>query len=162
MDESIRWLWTQSRTREAIEIVRRGAKINKRPFSFSIDIDKKSIEKNSTKPQLPPTTYGIHDLFRLPTIRLRTIITAFNWFAVSLCFYGLAFNTGSLPGDPFLVFFILSFMDLPGFFLITLIVNKTGRRSLSATLLFIGGISCIITTIVPRGKQPHYYYYYFI
>lgn len=131
----------------------------------AIDIVKSAVETNggnfhpSTQRKLSLTTvkpfmeesYGVSDLFVTPNLRFRAINTAFNWFAIALCFYGLAFNTGGLHGDPYLVFFLSGLADLPGHLLVILVVDKTGRRSLNAVLLFLGGAACVATTLIPKG-----------
>jgi len=97
-------------------------------------------------------SYGLSDLFKTPNLRFRAINTAFQWFSIALCFYGLAFNTGALPGDPYFVFFLSGLADLPGHLLVILVVDKTGRRCLNAFFLFVGGVACVGTTFIPRGK----------
>lgn len=152
VDESIRWLWTQKRVEEAVKIANNAVKLNGGSFSNNYKIPQ---THSTVQPQ--GSKFGLSDLFRLPIMRFRAIITAFNWFAISLCFYGLAFNMEGLTGDPrssfhpYLVFLILAFADLPGFLLVALLFNKTGRRPLNSTLLCIGGVVCIVTTVIPRG-----------
>jgi OCT family organic cation transporter-like MFS transporter 4/5 len=148
LDESIRFLYSQGRIAEAVKIAKNAVRLNGGSFTNNYKIS----ENNSTfKRQHSFVLSGLADILRFPIMRCRAIITAFNWFAISLCFYGLAFNTGRLSGNPYLVFFISAAADLPGFFFVVLLVNKTGRRSLNATFLFIGGGLCIITTLIPRG-----------
>ncbi len=49
--------------------------------------------------------------------------------------------------------------DLPGHLLVVLIVDKTGRRSLNAFFLFVGGVACIATTFIPGGSLTISYTY---
>lgn len=148
MDESIRWLWSQGRIQEAVAIARKACRTN--GISFNNSYEGKYTEAASNK-MSEDTSYGLSDLFKTPNLRFRAINTAFQWFAVALCFYGLAFNTGALPGDPYFVFFLAGIADLPGHLVVVLIVDKTGRRALNTAFLFIGGMACIITTFIPRG-----------
>jgi len=157
IDESIRWLWSQGRIQEAVKIARKAARTN--GISFNNNYDSK-YSAAALKMQTEETVkYGLSDLFKTPNIRFRAINTAFQWFSIALCFYGLAFNTGALPGDPYLVFFLAGFADLPGHLLVVLIVDKTGRRPLNAAFLLIGGVACVITTFIPRGNmQPNWHH----
>jgi len=148
IDESIRWLWSQGRIQEAVSIARKAVRMNGRSFNNSSEstYTAAAIKANTDE------SYGLSDLFKTPNLRFRAINTAFKWFAIALCFYGLAFNTGALPGNPYFVFFLSGLADLPGHLLVVLIVDKTGRRPLNSAFLLIGGVACVITTFIPRGK----------
>lgn len=84
MDESPRWLWTQGRTKEAIDIVARGVKINKR----GIGVDKEYFLQRRDKPQrtvseAPKASAGMSDLFKTPNLRIKTLNVCLCWFANS-------------------------------------------------------------------------------
>jgi len=96
------------------------------------------------------------DLFGSPNLRLRTLNVAFNWFANSLVYYGLSFNIGTLPGNPFLIFFLNGLAELPGYVIVVGFVDRTGRRSLSSLLLFLGGLACVVIAFIPRGDVMRY------
>jgi len=96
-------------------------------------------------------SYGISDLFRTPVLRSRAINVAFNWFANSIVYYGLSLNTGNLPGNPYLVLFLIGLAEIPGYLLVIGLVDITGRRSLCSTLMLLGGFACIIVAFIPTG-----------
>ena len=84
MDESPRWLWTQGRTKEAIDIVAKGVKINKR----GIGVDKEYFLQRRNKPQrnvseAPKASAGMSDLFKTPNLRIKTLNVCLCWFANS-------------------------------------------------------------------------------
>jgi hypothetical protein len=130
-----------------VSIARKAVRVNGRSFNnnFEGKYQAAALKIHSEE------SYGVSDLFKTPHLRFRAINTAFQWFAIALCFYGLAFNTGGLPGDPYFVFFLSGIADLPGHLLVILIVDKTGRRPLNAFFLFIGGVACLVTTLIPKG-----------
>ena len=43
--------------------------------------------------------YSLLDLLKLRRMRIVSLSVAFNWFTVSLVFYGLALNVGNLSGE---------------------------------------------------------------
>jgi OCT family organic cation transporter-like MFS transporter 4/5 len=132
--------------------VRKGCKVNGSKLSSVFDIEEDETATAPFKrPKQKSPSHGFTDLFKTPVLRFRALAAAFLWFSVAICFYGLAFNTGALPGDPYLVFFLVAAADLPGHLLVALIVDRTGRRPLNAALLFIGGVACVVTTFLPRG-----------
>jgi Na+/melibiose symporter-like transporter len=146
VDESIRWLWGQGRTKEAIDIVEKGVKVNGTHFDRN-----KVRQRAPLKDDEVQETKGIADLFKKPVIRGRALMVAFVWFANSLVYYGLSLNTGSLMGNPFLMLFFVGLAEVPGYILVILLVDKTGRRSLCAALLIIGGVACLIVSFLQQG-----------
>lgn len=95
MDESPRWLWTQGRQIEAVDIVAKGVKTNNR----GVGIDKEHYLSRS-KPQriatdAPKASAGLTDLFRSPNMRIKTLNVCLCWFANSIAYYGLSLSTVS-------------------------------------------------------------------
>ena len=97
--------------------------------------------------------HGITDLFKTPRIRCRMLTVTFLWMANSLVYWGLSLNTGSLVGNPFLMMFISGLVEVPSDFIVILLLDRTGRRSLCSILFFIGGASCVATAFMHKGKQ---------
>lgn len=98
MDESPRWLWTQGRQAEAIEIVAKGVRINRSPNG----IDKqyylshtKAVPRSSAVTE-HKGSYGMSDLFKSPNLRIKTLNVCFCWFANSIGYYGLSLSAVSL------------------------------------------------------------------
>ncbi|CAO1401128.1 unnamed protein product [Diamesa hyperborea] len=164
MDESPRWLWTQGRTKEAIDIVARGVKINKR----GIGVDKEYFLQRRDKPQrtvseAPKAAAGMSDLFKTPNLRIKTLNVCLCWFANSIAYYGLSLSTGKLYGNPFFILFIMSLVEIPSYIAVILLLDRLGRRSITSIFMLIGGVACIIavfmaqrsteaTTVVMIGK----------
>lgn len=93
MDESPRWLWTQGRQAEAVEIVVKGVKINRR----GIGLDKQYYLSRSKPHRVvidaPQSSAGITDLFKSPNLRVKTLNVCLCWFANSIAYYGLSLST---------------------------------------------------------------------
>lgn len=97
MDESPRWLWTQGRQAEAVNIVAKAARINKN----SQGVDKQyylshtKVPRNDSAVESKPSSYGISDLFKSSNLRIKTLNVCFCWFANSIAYYGLSLSTVS-------------------------------------------------------------------
>lgn len=68
-----------------------------------------------------------------------------------MAYYGLSLNSNKMEGNPFLNMFVMALVELPCYALVIAFLDKTGRRSLTSTLMLLGGGACIITAFVPQG-----------
>ena len=59
-------------------------------------------------------TPGIMDLFRPRLVRLRTLNMFYQWFAVTLAYYGLSFSSTDLAGDKYSNFCASVAIEIPG------------------------------------------------
>ena len=73
----------------------------------SNDGDNKPAENVNKNP-------GIMDLFRPKVVRLRTLNMFYQWFAVTLAYYGLLFSSTDLAGDKYSNFCASVAADIPG------------------------------------------------
>jgi len=56
----------------------------------------------------------ILNLFYPKEILLRTLNMFYQWFSVTLCYYGLSYGSTSLLGDPYTNFCLSVFIEIPG------------------------------------------------
>jgi hypothetical protein len=96
MDESPRWLWTQGRQAEAVNIVAKAVKFNKSPTGidkqYYLSFTKTARVNASDEPK---SSYGISNLFKTPNLRRMTLNVCLCWFANSIAYYGLSLSTVS-------------------------------------------------------------------
>ena len=71
-----------------------------------------STEKMSTVDKKPT----FFDLFYPKTILLRSLNMFYQWFSVTMCYYGLSYASTSLFGDPYTNFSLSVFIEIPGKF----------------------------------------------
>lgn len=148
-----RWLWAQGRREEAVKIVSKGVKWNGSgvPLDRQYYLSKSkymSIETGDTKGE----SAGLSDLFKTPNLRIKTLNVCFCWFANALAYYGLSLSAGNLQGNPFLILFILAVVELPSYLAIIFTLDLLGRRSITSTLMLIGGVCCIAAAYIEQGS----------
>lgn len=151
MDESPRWLWSQGRAKESLDIVQRALKMN----GSNIKLDTaKYVSKSKLVPisaTEEPPNQSVVDLLRLPNLRKKTLNVCFNWFANSIAYYGLSLSKKNLDGNPYLTMFLRGLVELPAYIFLCLFMDRMGRRCLISTFMLIGGICCILAAFLSES-----------
>ncbi|KAL1138781.1 hypothetical protein AAG570_008843 [Ranatra chinensis] len=149
IDESPRWLWSQGRYSESIDIVERGVRMNGGVMPVRSHYLEAGEEGEDTPLMVP--SYGITHMFRTPRLRMMTLNVCLNWFANSLAYYSLSLNTGQMFGNPYLMLFVMGLVEIPSYVMTVLVLDRTGRRCLTSSLMIVGGFACLLTAFLPKG-----------
>ncbi|XP_014663280.1 PREDICTED: organic cation transporter protein-like [Priapulus caudatus] len=145
--ESPRWLYAEGRVDDCDKALRRVAKTNKTSYpdhvQLKLDAKKHMIVTADGSAREPNFT----DILRTPNMRKNSINLMYQWFVVSMVYYGLAMNSANLGTDPYLSFAAAALVGLPGKLFGAIILKYLGRRlSLSGTML-LAGITCLVTAL---------------
>lgn len=70
---------------------------------------------------------------------------------MSLLYYGLSLNVGGFGLNIYLTQLIFGFVEIPANLGALALIQRFGRRMCQASLLFIGGVACLMTLAVPKG-----------
>ncbi|XP_051732045.1 solute carrier family 22 member 2 [Ctenopharyngodon idella] len=140
--ESPRWLLSQNKRTEALEIIKMIAKENKKTLSKNIE----TLQIENTE---SASTASFMDLFRTSKLRTYTFILSFNWFTSAVVYQGLIMRLGILGGNVYVDFLISGIVELPAAFLILLTIERIGRRLPFATANIVAGVACLTTAFIP-------------
>ncbi|KAK7503120.1 hypothetical protein BaRGS_00005746 [Batillaria attramentaria] len=135
LPESPRWLVSRGRIEEASAIVRHAARVNK------ADVSEKVLSLQDIQDDGPQEKFW--HLFTSPVLILRCLIIFFNWCVVSMVYYGLGLNVGSLSGNLFLNFLYANIAETLSYVFCLLLLNRTGRRVLHCFTMLLGGVACV-------------------
>ncbi|KAJ8921692.1 hypothetical protein NQ315_010602 [Exocentrus adspersus] len=149
MDESPRWLWGTGRTKEAVDIVKKALKMNGSPINLETAA---FVSKGKSEERTSNDDSGVSDLFKTPNLRKKTLNVMLCWFANSLVYYGLSLSTGNLEGNPYLILFVMGLVELPSYVVTVYVMDRLGRRSLTAFDMIVGGLCCIIAANLATGS----------
>lgn len=152
--ESMRWLLSQGRIDEVIQMLNKVAAINDKQVPGDIiqkfketmetqwDAAKVTKEEKGRKP-------NIKDLFLTKNMRLKTLIICFSWVVNETVYVGLSYYGPSMGTDPYFSFFLSSIVEVPGYILCLLLMDKLGRRSTLCGMMIVSGLASISTAILP-------------
>ncbi|KAJ8026602.1 Organic cation transporter protein [Holothuria leucospilota] len=145
--ESPRWLYSSQRNKEAARIVQKIARFNR------VKISDKFLEELTTNVdlQIEERNLSPMDLFRVPTMRYRSLCLLFIWFTVSLMYYGLILSTESLGVNIYLGMLISGAVDIFGFCSSIFLIEWFGRRLTESGLLAISALAGILIIVTPSG-----------
>lgn len=84
---------------------------------------------------------------------LRFLIVFFIWGVNAFIFYGLSINSTSLAGNEYLNFALVCLIEIPGYTLAWISIEKLGRRISLVASLLLCGITCTLTIFVTNNSN---------
>ncbi|KAH8259314.1 hypothetical protein KR026_002200 [Drosophila bipectinata] len=149
--ESARWLVSQGKVDKAIGILKKLEHRNGRNVPPQTYQDFANSCRRMQEQEEQNGSYSVLDLFKSPRLRRTTLLLIVIWMAISLVFDGHVRNVGSLGLDIFFTFTVASFTELPADTLLTVTLDRFGRRWLACGSMVASGIFSLLATVVPVG-----------
>lgn len=81
----------------------------------------------------------------------RGLILLVIWATNAFVFYGLSLNATSLSGNKYVNFILVCLIEIPGYTLSWLTMNKIGRRWALAASLLLCAFTCVAGGFVSQG-----------
>ena len=85
---------------------------------------------------------------------------------MSFVYYGLILNTEHLSGNFFLNFFFGALVELPGYTICIVLLNRVGRKKLYIAFMVIGGIAGILSVLpniyASEGKENSLFFIFIL
>ena len=139
--------------------MRRIAQTNGREFPTHIfeNLTEKVENCPNKEIEIEPNSSGVSFITMLHTsqILLRRIFNmSFQWFSVTLCYYGLSFASTSLSENVFTDFMLSVAIEIPGYIFCLLTINRCGRRPILSLCQIISGLACIACAFLFQTNQP--------
>jgi hypothetical protein len=148
---TFRWLVSQGRIKKALGILKKFEKINGKEVSPQIYKDFSDSCARMQEEEAANSSYSLLDLFKTPRLRNITILLILIWMCISLVFDGHVRNVGSLGLDFFFTFTVAAATELPADTLLTLTLDKWGRRWLAFGTMVMSGVFSLLAVCVPVG-----------
>ena len=142
--ESPRWLLSMGRMEEAEAIVKTAAEFNQ--TTLPSDWTLKSVQREKVR------RANVLDMFRYPTMRMKTLILYYNWFVNAFAYFGLTMNMGTLGGSDVLLNFTISgILEIPAYSAAIILLLYFGRRVPYYCSMLLCGASLLSIMLIPRG-----------
>ncbi|XP_026734613.1 organic cation transporter protein-like [Trichoplusia ni] len=149
--ESARWLISQGKIDEAIKIVQKCSRINRKKIPDEVVKEFRETAKAIAKAEEELKNYSVIDLVRTPRLRRHTILLVVIWMSIAMVFDGHVRNVGSLGLDMFTTFTVATFTEFPADVLLILTLDILGRRWLAFGTMALSGIFSLLATTAPIG-----------
>ncbi|XP_014674994.1 PREDICTED: organic cation transporter protein-like isoform X2 [Priapulus caudatus] len=145
--ESPRWLYAEGRREECEQALRRIARSNGTTYpehvQLKLDRKKHLVKSPDGKVREP----SILDTVRTPNMRRKSLNLMFQWFTVSLVYYGLTLGSTGWTKNPYVGFTVNVLAEFPSVLLCAALLKYCGRRlALASTMLLAGGF-CLLTAV---------------
>lgn len=150
--ESARWLVSQGKIERAVGILKRFERINGKTIKPEIYQEFTSSCVKIQAEEAENNNYSILDLFKTPRLRNITILLILIWMLISLVFDGHIRNVGALGLNVFVTFTVAAATECPADIILTLTLDKWGRRWLAFGTMVLSGVFSIVATAFPVGK----------
>ncbi|KAI8791476.1 organic cation transporter protein [Biomphalaria glabrata] len=135
--ESPRWLLAKGQHEKAESIIRHAARVNGVTIPEKV-FDGMVLEENSKEERMTI-------IFKSPRFMIRLVVLCYNWLVCAMVYYGLSLNSGNLAGNLYVNFELMSLVEIMGYVICLLGLNRVGRKLLHITCLIIGGGACLST-----------------
>ncbi|XP_042242883.1 organic cation transporter protein-like [Homarus americanus] len=165
MDESPRWLIVNGQHDSALRVLQKAARWNNATIPLEEDLRDlmRNIQDESSTPLrelgTPLKKVGrkklcgflpVPSLLSTRAITIVTLVMCFDYFVVSLVFDGLNLSGDNYSADPFLYIVLGGLMEVPGYSLTALIINRWGRRTPTALSYILCGLVILVLTFIPN------------
>ncbi|KAL9702553.1 hypothetical protein quinque_006071 [Culex quinquefasciatus] len=154
--ESVRWLISKGYREKAFNLLQKAAHMNGRsispatlakycPATDTEGVSGASVEKSFFS--------ALQHAFRNPGLVLRIVNCSFCWLTNVLVFYGLSLNSVTLAGDKYLNWILVCLIELPGYLMLLLILDRVGRKRTLCTSMVLCGVFCFLSEFVESGNN---------
>ncbi|XP_030073484.1 solute carrier family 22 member 6-A [Microcaecilia unicolor] len=153
LPESARWLILTKKPEQAVRMLKKVAKINRRHEEgekLTTEVLKSSMQKEVAASEF---TYTAADLVRTAVIRRISFCLSLAWFSTSFSYYGLAMDLQSFGDNIYLIQVIFGAVDFPAKLIATTVMCYIGRRITMNASLGLASLAILANIFVPKDMQ---------
>lgn len=149
--ESVRWLLSKKKNKRAIKIIKRAAKVNGVKISEALQKQFGELEAAEDNPEASLNQIeaskneiweAIKGMLSTRVLCLRILVLLYNFAINALVYFGLSLNSVSLSGNQYFNFVLVSIVEIPGYYLGLVTIDKYGRVASFVASMFLCGVTC--------------------
>lgn len=159
MTESVRWYMSKGRYKESEEVLKKIAKVNKRPLSDkSLESLRQTTEDEKAHQaamaeQKKNDPWLIVLVFRHKRILTRCLVSPVWWITTTFIYYGLSINAVNLSGNRYLNYMAVSAAQIPGYWTAVFLLGKIGRKPVLIIAFWLCAACQIGYVFIPAGTS---------
>lgn len=151
--ESVRWLLAKNKNKQAIKIIKKAALVNGVEISESLHKQFRELEAAencpvqklaNSKASEGEIWNAVKALMCSRVMFLRIVILLYNFAICALVYFGLSLNSVTLSGNKYFNFIIVSLVEIPGYYLGLVTIDKYGRVPSFIMSMCLCGLTCVI------------------
>ncbi|XP_049866911.1 organic cation transporter protein-like [Pectinophora gossypiella] len=152
MPENARWYLSKGRYEDAERVLEDAARVNKKKLSEeSRQIFKQIAQDSNNKgPEKEPWLVSL--VLKNKPILVRTIASPIWWISTMCVYYGLSVNAVHLVGNQYQNFMLVAAVEIPGFWLAVLLMNRIGRKPVLIGAFWVCAVCMGAYVFVPGGN----------
>lgn len=116
------------------------------------DKSRKDLEINEKDKEHHEVWRTFKEVLASRILMVRVVILCILWATNAFVFYGLSLNATSLSGNKYVNFILVCLVEIPGYTLSWVAMNKIGRRWALAGSLLLCSFTCAAGGFVPQGN----------
>ncbi|KAL6524589.1 hypothetical protein OROHE_016260 [Orobanche hederae] len=145
--ESPRWLLVRGRSEEALDVLRKYARINGKKLPPNISLLEPSTNEQTDLGKEKKSASPIDKFWHTKWAVKRMAVVMLTGFGVGFVYYGVQLNVENLNFDLYFTVAINAMMEIPAVFIGSMLLSFTSRRLIFSMSSFLAGISCIFCII---------------
>ncbi|XP_026726510.1 solute carrier family 22 member 3-like isoform X2 [Trichoplusia ni] len=146
MPESARWYASRGRVNSAVSVLRKFERVNGTKIPDDVmDEFIMSVNKSKTSGE------SLLVLAKSAPLRVTMLLMFFVYMSCSVIFDGLVRMSDAFGLDFFIAFTMTSATEMPSVVLLAFLLDRLGRRSMTAGPMFIAGVLILVAMFVPKG-----------
>lgn len=167
IEESVRWLLSKGRKKDAAKIIFKVAATNNKKLSPETikqlnddtviflqtrETKTQQASKDAEAMELKPKQRSLAmQVIRSRIIMTRVCVCSFWWITVTFTYYGLSINSVSLVGNMYVNYILTALVEIPGYAVSVLTLDWFGRKKSIMTAYTICGLSLIGLAFTPSS-----------
>lgn len=152
--ESVRWLISKGYREKAYNLLQKAATMNGKSISTATFDKYCPATDEDSEASGEKSFFGAlkHALCN-PGLVLRIVNCSFCWLTNVLVFFGLSLNSVALAGDKYVNWILVCLIELPGYLIVWLILDRVGRKRTLSISMVVGGLFCFLSEFIETGND---------